>query len=50
MLVYRDTFDQVVGFLHLRKVLNTMMQKPDFNRADLENLIRNPTSSRKAPR
>lgn len=42
MLVYRDTFDQVVGFLHLRKVLNTMMQKPDFNRADLENLIREP--------
>ncbi len=25
-----------MGFLHLRKVLNPMTQKPDFNRADLE--------------
>ena len=42
LLVYRDTIDQAVGFLHLRKVLNLMTQKPDFNRADLESLIREP--------
>ena len=42
LLVYRDTFDQVVGFLHLRKVLNMMMQNLDFDRADIENLIREP--------
>ena len=41
-LVYRDTIDQVVGFLHLRKVLNLMLQKPDFNRADLESTLREP--------
>ena len=42
LLVYRGAIDQVVGFLHLRKVLNRMTQKPDFNRADLEGLIREP--------
>ena len=42
VLVYRDTLDQVVGFLHLRKVLSLATQKPDFNRADLESLIREP--------
>lgn len=42
VLVYRDTLDQVVGFLHLRKVLGLATQKPDFNRADLESLIREP--------
>ncbi|MFO1419817.1 MAG: HlyC/CorC family transporter [Candidatus Competibacteraceae bacterium] len=42
LLVYRDTLDQIVGFVHLRKVLNLMIRKPDFNRADLENLIREP--------
>ncbi|MFO1372876.1 MAG: HlyC/CorC family transporter [Candidatus Competibacteraceae bacterium] len=40
--VYRNTIDQVVGFLHLRKVVNRMTQKPDFNRADLESLVREP--------
>lgn len=42
LVVYRGTMDQVVGFLHLRKVLNLMTQKPDFNRADLESLCREP--------
>jgi Mg2+/Co2+ transporter CorB len=42
LLVYRDTLDQIIGFVHLRKVLNLMIRKPDFNRADLENLIREP--------
>ncbi len=42
LVVYRDTIDQVVGFLHLRKVLNLMAQKPDFNLADLEGQIREP--------
>jgi Mg2+/Co2+ transporter CorB len=42
LLVYRDSLEQIVGFLHLRKVLNLMIQKPDFTRADLENLVREP--------
>jgi len=42
LVAYRDTIDQAVGFLHLRRVLNLMAQKPDFNRADLEGLIREP--------
>ena len=42
ILVYRNTLDQVVGFLHLRKVLNLMTQKPDFNCADLESTLREP--------
>ena len=42
LVVYRDTVDQAVGFLHLRRVLNLMAQKPDFDRADLESLIREP--------
>ena len=42
LLVYRGAIDQVVGFLHLRKVLNRMTQKPDFNCTDLESLIREP--------
>ncbi len=42
LVVYRDTIDQVVGFLHLRKMLNLMTQKPDFNLADLEGQIREP--------
>ena len=42
LLVYRDSLEQIVGFLHLRKVLNLMIQKPDFTRVDLENLVREP--------
>lgn len=42
LLVYRGSIDQVVGFLHLRKVLNLMTRKPDFQREDLEALIREP--------
>lgn len=42
LVAYRGTLDQVVGFLHLRKVLNLMTQKPDFDRADLESLCREP--------
>lgn len=42
LVVYRDTVDQAVGFLHLRTMLNLMARKPDFDRADLESLIREP--------
>jgi len=42
LLVYRDTIDQVVGLLHLRKALNLMINQPDFTRADLEALLREP--------
>jgi len=40
LVVYRDTVDQVIGFLQLRKVLNAMAQKPDFDLTDLEGQIR----------
>ena len=42
LLVYRDTIDQVMGLLHLRKVLHLMIHKPDFNLTDLEGLLREP--------
>ncbi len=42
LLVYRDSIDQVVGLLHLRKVLHLMIHKPDFTRADLEGLLHEP--------
>lgn len=42
VVVYRDTIDQVIGFLHLRKVLNLMLEKPNFTRADLEGCLREP--------
>ncbi len=40
--VYRGDIDQVVGFLHLRRVINLMRKMSNFGRADLENLIRKP--------
>lgn len=40
LVAYRDTLDQVIGFLHLRKVLNVMTENPDFNQDDLEPLCR----------
>lgn len=43
LLVYRGNIDHVVGFLHMRKVLNMVMSKHgDFKREDLEGLIREP--------
>jgi Mg2+/Co2+ transporter CorB len=42
LLVYQGDIDHVLGFLHLRKVVNLMTQKPDFHRTDLEGLIREP--------
>lgn len=42
LVIYRDSIDQVVGFIHLRKVLNLMAQKSDFGRSDLEAQIREP--------
>lgn len=42
LLVYRGDVDQVVGFLHMRKVANLMTRKPDFDGKDLEALIRDP--------
>ena len=42
LVVYRESMDQIVGFLHLRNVLNLMTRKPRFDRADLENLCREP--------
>lgn len=43
LVVYRGNIDQVIGFLHLRKVLNVMLAKKfDFQREDLEALIREP--------
>jgi Mg2+/Co2+ transporter CorB len=42
LLVYQGDIDHVVGFLHLRKLVNLMSKKPDFNREDLQGLIREP--------
>lgn len=42
LLVYRDTVDNVVGFLHLRKVVNLLNQKENLSKDDLERLIREP--------
>jgi len=42
LLVHRGDVDQVVGFLHMRQVVNLMMRKPDFNREDLVGMIREP--------
>ena len=42
LLVHRGDVDQVVGFLHMRQVVNLMMRKPDFNRDDLVGMIREP--------
>lgn len=42
IVVYRDNIDQVVGFLHLRKIANLITRKPDFSQEDLVSLIREP--------
>ncbi|MDX1655051.1 MAG: HlyC/CorC family transporter [Candidatus Competibacteraceae bacterium] len=42
LLVYRGSIDHLVGFVHLRKVLNLLTKKPDFDRQDLLSLIREP--------
>ncbi len=42
LLVYRDTVDNVVGFLHLRKVVNLLNQRENLSKDDLERLIREP--------
>ncbi len=42
LLVYRDTVDNVVGILHLRKVVGVLAQKGHLDRAELEGLIREP--------
>lgn len=42
LVVYRGSIDQVVGFLHLRNVLNLMSQKSAFDHAALERLCREP--------
>ncbi len=38
-ILYRGNVDRVEGFVHMRKVLNGMAEKPDFNRQDLVRLI-----------
>ncbi len=40
LLVYRGNMDNVVGFIHLRKVLNLTARIPQFGREDLKGLIR----------
>jgi len=39
--VYEGTLDNVVGILHLRKVLN-LSQRPDFNKDSLRSVMREP--------
>jgi Mg2+/Co2+ transporter CorB len=40
--VYRDTVDNVVGILHLRKVVGVLAEKGRLDRDELEGLIREP--------
>jgi Mg2+/Co2+ transporter CorB len=42
LLVYRDTVDNVVGILQLRKVVGTLAKKGHLDREDLKDLIREP--------
>ena len=42
LLVYRENIDQVVGFIHLRRIVGLMAQNPNFGRKELEELIREP--------
>ncbi|MGM0563280.1 MAG: HlyC/CorC family transporter [Pseudomonadota bacterium] len=37
--VYRESIDNIIGFIHLRKVL-FLMHKEDFNRENFESLVR----------
>ncbi len=39
LLVYRDTIEHVVGFLHLRQVMGPISRQSEFNREQLEQLI-----------
>jgi len=42
LLVYRDTVDNVVGFLHLRQVVNLLNREQPLSKDDLEDLIGEP--------
>jgi Mg2+/Co2+ transporter CorB len=42
LLVYRDTVDNVVGFLHVRKLVSILAEKGRFDPSDVERVIREP--------
>lgn len=42
LLVYRDTIEHVVGFLHMRSVLGPLSRQSEFDREQLERLIEPP--------
>ncbi len=42
LLVYRENIDQVIGFIHLRRVAGLIARNPNFGRKELEELIREP--------
>ncbi|MFO1433445.1 MAG: HlyC/CorC family transporter [Candidatus Competibacteraceae bacterium] len=42
LLAYRENIDQVVGFIHLRRVAGLMARNPNFGHKELEELIREP--------
>jgi len=42
LLIYRGNIDQVIGFIHLRRVVGLLARNPNFGRKELEELIREP--------
>lgn len=42
LLVYRESVDNVVGFLHLRKLIALLADKSRLERGDIERLVREP--------
>lgn len=42
LVVYRDSIDQVVGFLHMRSVISHLARHGDIEREDLEKLLEEP--------
>ena len=42
LVVYRDSIDHVVGFLHMRSVIGYLSRGSEFGREDLERLVEEP--------
>ena len=42
LVVYRDSIDHVVGFLHMRSVIGYLSRGSEFDREDLERLVEEP--------
>jgi len=42
LVVYRDSIDHIIGFLHMRSVITHLSRSGDFEREDLERLVEEP--------